>query len=580
MRFSNYFIPTIKEVPNDAIVKSHILMIRAGMIRQLTAGVYSYLPLGFRVFNKIINIVREEMNSIGGVEFQLPGLSPNELWMESGRYEIYGDDIFKLKNREMVLAPTHEEIFTTIAKANLNSYKSLPQIWYQIHTKFRNEARPRAGVLRTREFTMKDAYSFDKDWEGLDVSYEKHAHAYRNIFSRCGLKFFSVKAHSGAMGGKDSEEFMVEAEAGEDSVLLTEDRTYASNIEVAVSYREPVGRKNSNLNFEKFSTPNIKSIDELADFLKITDKSRLAKSRVFVNVKTNEDGSKTNEYILVLVCGDDEVNESKLSVLFGLGLRPAHNEELPDITGADAGSIGPIGIKNPNVKIIADQTLKDADELVSGANENDFHIRNIDLTRDVKNIEYYDIRTAKDGETIPGTDKKLREAKAIEIGHIFKLGLHFSQKLGAYFLDKDGKENPIVMGSYGIGVQRLAASYIEQNNDENGIIWEGEISPFHIHLICVNPKIESTKIFSDKLYDELGKKGYEILYDDREDIRPGFKFKDADLIGLPVQIIVGEKNLNEGKIEFKLRRTGERFLIPENELIVLLNNYKYLFGFK
>jgi prolyl-tRNA synthetase len=576
MRLSQYFIPTVKEVPNDAVTKSHILMIRAGMISQLTAGVYSYLPFGFRVFNKIINIIRDEMNKIGGLEFQLPGLSPNELWVESGRFEIYGDDIFKVKNREMVLAPTHEEVFTTIAKSSLNSYKSLPQIWYQIHTKFRNEARPRGGVLRTREFTMKDAYSFDVDWDGLDVSYDKHAQAYRNIFTRLGLKFFSVKAHSGAMGGKDSEEFMVESDAGEDNVALSEDLKYASNMEVAVSYREPVARKDSNLAYEKFHTPNIKTIDELAEFVGTKDKSRLAKSRVFVNV-VEKKGKKINEYILGLVCGDDEVNESKLSAIFGAGLRPANNDELPEISGANAGSIGPINLKTKDIKIIADLTLKDADELISGANEDDYHIKNIDFKRDVPSIEYHDIRTIKSGEETADRKQKIKVTKAIEVGHIFKLGLRFSEKLGAYYLDKNGKQQPIVMGSYGIGVQRSCAAYIEQNHDEKGIIWQGEIAPFHIHLICVNPKIEETKIFTDDLYSDLQNKGYEVLYDDRTNVGAGFKFNDADLLGMPVQVIVGDKNLKEGKLEVKLRKSGERFVVPFAELTVLLNTYKYLF---
>ncbi len=337
MRLTKFFLPTLKDDPVDAVTASHKLMIRAGMIRQLTSGVYSSLPFGLIVFRKVENIIREEMNAIGGNEFLLPAISPAELWAETGRLEDYGDLMFRIKNRDLVLCPTHEEVFTSIAKPNLISYKDLPQVWYQIQSKFRNEERPRAGVLRGRQFTMKDAYSFDSSWEALDSSYNDMARAYRNIFTRCGLDFTVVSAHSGAMGGSDSEEFMVPAGAGEDNIVISSDGSYASNLEVAVSFKEKVARKNSDLVTEEFHTPDIKTIDELADFTGTKDKSRLAKSRVFVNA-----GKDGNEYILTLVCGDDEVNEMKLQNYFGLNIRSAHNEELIEITGADAGSIGPV----------------------------------------------------------------------------------------------------------------------------------------------------------------------------------------------------------------------------------------------
>ncbi len=558
MKFSQYFIPTLKEVPSDAVIPSHILMVRAGMIRQLTAGVYSYLPLGLRVFKKVEKIVREEMDAIGGSEFYLPALSPNELWAETGRLEDYGDDIFRIKNRELVLAPTHEEVFTSIAKPNLISYKNLPQIWYQIQTKFRNEPRPRGGVLRGRQFTMKDAYSFDATWEGLDESYNKNAQAYRNIFTRCGLKFFTVTAFSGAMGGSESEEFMVEAEAGEDTVVISSDNKYSSNLEVAVSFSENIGRKNSGLEIEEFHTPNIKSIEELAGFLKITDKSRLAKSRLFV-IPAKSEGKK-DEYLLALVCGDDEFSETKLAKIFA-GIRPGHPEELFDIAGAEAGSIGPVNLKNKTVKIIADLKLKDADELISGACKNDYHIKNIDLKRDVVGIEYFDIRTVKDGEETVDRSSKLRMTKAIEVGHIFKLGTRYAEALGAKYLDVNGKDNVIIMGSYGIGIERIAAAYIEQNHDKDGIIWSGEISPFDIHLISVNKKSDNIKAEAEKIYNELITAGYEVLFDDRDDISPGVKFKDADLIGVPVQVVVSDKNMKNGEIEIKERRTGDRYRI-------------------
>jgi prolyl-tRNA synthetase len=576
MRLTKFFIPTLKEDPVDAVVASHKLMLRAGMIRQLTSGVYSYLPLGLIVFKKIEQIIREEMNAIGGSEFLLPALTPNEIWSQTGRLDDFGDIMFRIKNRELVLAPTHEEIFTAIAKPNLISYKDLPKMWYQIQTKFRNEARPRSGVLRGRQFTMKDAYSFDIDFAGLDKSYDLQDKAYKNIFSRCGLRFFSVTAFSGAMGGSDSEEFMIESEAGEDIVAITEDGSYSSNIEVAVSYKEGVGRKDSNLPYEPFHTPDVKSIDELADFLGISDKSRLAKSRVFVN-PAKEEGIK-DEYILVLVCGDDEVNETKLQNIFGQNIRPGHPEELAEITGADAGSIGPIGLKNKDVKIIGDLLLKDADELISGANKNDYHTRNIDLKRDVKKIEYYDLRVVKDGELTVDKKQTIKITKAIEVGHIFKLGTKYSEAMHAYYLDKEGIEHPIVMGSYGIGVERIAASHIEQNHDAKGIVWTGEIAPFKIHLICASVANQEIVNLTEKIYSDLcnGEK-LDVLYDDRLDVRPGFKFNDADLIGIPVQVIIGEKNYKNGNAEIKIRKTGERILVPldnlYNKVIDLINEY-------
>lgn len=565
MRFTKFFVPTLKEDPADAVVPSHKLMIRSGMIRLLTAGVYSYLPLGLRVFKKIEQIVREEMNAIGCNEFLLPALSPNELWQQTGRLEDYGDTIFRIKNRDLVLAPTHEEVFTLIAKPNLISYKDLPQYWYQIQTKFRNEARPRSGVLRGRQFTMKDAYSFDSSWEGLDIAYSLQDQAYRKIFTRCGLKFFSVTAYSGAMGGSQSEEFMVESEAGEDIVVISEDGKYASNIEVATSYKEKVNRRDTNLKAENFHTPNVKSIDELAEFLGISDKSRLAKSRVFVKPARNSE--ENDEYILVLVCGDDEVNETKLKNIFGQNVRPAHPDELKEITGAEAGSIGPIGLKQENVTIVADLLLEDADELISGANIDDYHKKNIDLKRDVPNIKYYDLRIVKDGEYTVDRKSRLRVTRAIEVGHIFKLGTKYSEALGAYFLDKNGKEHPIIMGSYGIGIERIAASHIEQNHDKYGIIWQGEIAPFQVHLICVNMNNEDLKVVSEDIYHQLNKKGIETLYDDREEVRPGVKFNDADLIGIPYQIIVGEKNIKTGEVEIKIRKTGERLIVNKDDVV-------------
>lgn len=553
MKISKAFIPTLKEDPADAVIPSHKLMVRAGMIRMLSAGIYSFLPLGYKVIKKITEIIREEMDAIGGQEFHLPALNPKEIWEQTNRVEAFGDTMFHIKNRDYVLAPTHEEIMTYHAKGVLKSYKEMPQIWYQIQTKFRNEARPRSGVIRGRQFLMKDAYSFDSSWEGLDASYKLHDGAYRNIFNRCGIKYFIVGASSGAMGGSKSEEFMVKSDAGEDTVAYCENCGYAANVEVAQSKIDPVKRQEESKEVYEISTPNIKSIDELCDFLNI-DERETAKSRIYIY---------DDEPVLVLMSGNDDVNETKLESVLGGTVRPGHTDELKGITGADAGSIGPIGFKH---KIIADLRLENANNLYSGANKNDFHIGGIDLKRDVPNIEYYDLRTVETGEACPKCGEKLEVFKAIELGHIFKLGTKYSEGLGAMFLDENGKENPIIMGSYGIGVERVLACYIEQNYDERGILWDKNLAPYQIHLLGLNMKKDNVVEASEKIYDTLTKNGYEVLFDDRKGVQAGFKFADADLIGLPVQIIVGERALKENMIEVKVRRTGERVKVNLNEV--------------
>ncbi|MCK6613567.1 MAG: proline--tRNA ligase [Ignavibacteriaceae bacterium] len=552
MRQSKIFIPTLKEVPNDAVVPSHVFMLRAGMMRPLGAGIYSFLPLGYRVAKKVMEIIREEMDAIGGQEFHLPALNPKEIWEETGRVAAFGDILFTVKNRDYVLAPTHEEIITYHARKVVRSYKEMPQIWYQIQTKFRNEPRPKSGVLRGRQFTMKDAYSLDSSWEGLDKSYQLHDQAYRNIFTRCGLKFFVVGASSGAMGGSGSEEFMVNAQAGEDTVAHCEHCGYAANVEVAASRAASVARHPESKANELIYTPNVKSIDELSAFLRIREEE-CAKSRVYI-----ADGKA----VLVLMCGNDEVNETKLQKVLGSEPRPAHPEELLEITGADAGSIGPVGFKG---RIIADLRLKDGNNLYSGANKNDYHIGGIDLMRDAEGIEYFDLRTVKSGEGCPSCGKEMQVFTAIELGHIFKLGTKYSDSMGATFLDEDGTEKPIIMGSYGIGVERVMACYIEQHHDERGIIWNKALAPFHIHLLGLNMKKEGVQKASEELYTRLAAAGYEVLFDDRE-AQAGFKFNDADLLGMPVQVIVGEKKLAEGKVEVKLRATGEREDVSLTEL--------------
>ena len=564
MKLSKYFVPTLKEVPADATVTSHILMLRSGMIRMVSAGIYSFLPLGYRVLRKVSQIIREEMDAIGGQEFHLPALNPKEIWEETGRVEAFGDILFHIKNREYVLAPTHEEIVTFHARNVVKSYKDMPQIWYQIQTKFRNEPRPRSGVIRGRQFLMKDAYTFDVSYEALDIAYGLHDKAYRKIFDRCGLDYFVVGASSGAMGGTGSEEFMVKSDAGEDTVAYCSSCGYAANVEVASSKVDVIARDKESKSIYEISTPNVKSIDELCDFLKI-DESVCAKSRVYIN-----DGKA----VLILMQGNDEVNESKLTKVLGGNVRPGHPEELMEITGADAGSIGPIGFKG---KIIADLKLKDRNNLFSGANKNDYHIGGIDFKRDlpdrqagVPSIEYADLRTVQSGEGCPNCDNNLEVFTAIELGHIFKLGTKYSESLKALYLDEKGDEHPIVMGSYGIGVERIMACYIEQNHDDKGIIWNKALTPFDIHLIALNLKNNNVVSTSEKLYADLKNAGYEVLFDDR-DAAAGFKFNDADLLGMPIQIVVGEKKLKENKCEVKIRKTGERIDVELKNLISKLN---------
>lgn len=555
MRLSTSFVPTVKEIPSDAIIPSHQLMIRAGMIRPLAAGIYSFLPLGYRALQKAIKVVREEMDAIGGQEFHLPALNPVEIWESTGRVKAFGDTLFQVKNRALVLAPTHEEIICWTAKGQISSYRDMPQIWYQIQTKFRNEPRPRSGVLRGRQFLMKDSYSLDTSWEGLDKSYELHDKAYRKIFGRCGLKFFVVGASSGAMGGSASQEFMIESESGEDLVALAGDNSYAANIEVATSIVPNAKRYPENESFKEVHTPNIKTIDQLMAFLKV-EESRLAKSVVYW---------ADDQPVLALMMGNDELNESKLMSVLGADVRPIEAEKLSGLVGADGGSIGPVGLRG--FKIIADKRLEGANNLVSGANKNDYHLMNIDLQRDCKIDGYYDLRTVKEGETSPNGTSKLRLVHAIELGHIFKLGTKYSDAMSAKFLDENGQEKPIIMGSYGIGMERIVACFIEQSHDENGIVWDKMIAPYHVHLISLGAKSKEATDMAEKLYADLAVAGVEVMFDDRKDISPGFKFKDADLLGMPLQVIVGEKNLANGNIEIKVRKTGERLLVPKDGLI-------------
>jgi prolyl-tRNA synthetase len=565
MRLSSGFIPTVKEIPAEAAIPSHQLMIRAGMIRSLAAGIYSFLPLGYRAMKKAIEIVREEMDAIGGQELHLPALNPLELWEATGRVKAFGDNLFHVKNRPLVLAPTHEEVICLLAKNHISSYKDLPQIWYQIQTKFRNEPRPRSGVLRGRQFLMKDSYTLDATWEGLDRGYDLHAQAYRRIFKRCGLRFFEVGASSGAMGGTGSQEFMVESDAGEDVLALAEDGSYAANVEVAMSLVPAVPRAAQSLALEEVHTPNVKTIDELVAFLKV-DESRLAKSVVYWADDTP---------VLVLMSGNDELNESKLMSVMGAQVYPVEDENLASLTGADGGSIGPVGLRKKTAaaakfKIIADKRLEGANNVISGANRNDYHIMNIDLQRDCEIDGYYDLRSVKAGEPSPNGKSRLRIVRGIELGHIFKLGTKYSDSLGAMYLDESGKQHPIIMGSYGIGIERIIACHIEQSHDANGIIWDKSIAPYHFHLITVGTKNKAVVEAAENLYRQMNEKQMEVIFDDRAEVSPGFKFKDADLLGMPYQVIIGEKNLTNGKIEVKDRKTGGRTLVAKEEILAYL----------
>lgn len=549
MRLSQAFIPTLKEIPSDALIPSHQLMLRAGMIRPLGSGIYSFLPLGYRLVKKVTDIIRDEMDGIGGQEFHLPALNPVELWQETGRVEAFGETMFHLKNRPLILAPTHEEVICSIAKGFVKSYRDMPQIWYQVQTKFRNEPRPRSGVVRGRQFLMKDSYSLDASAEGLEKSYALHAGAYGRIFTRLGLKFFVVGASSGAMGGSGSQEFMVESDAGEDTCAVCDACGYAANVEIATSKPGPAGGPSDGAAPSEIATPGVKTIDELVAALGVAEEA-LAKALMYVL-----DGRP----VMILMTGNDQMNESKLQAVFGPGIRPSHPDELKGMTGAGSGSIGPIG--TDGVRVFADLRLQGAAGLVSGANRDGFHLKDIDLARDARVEGFYDFRTVRHGEACSSCGGTLRVVKAIELGHIFKLGTKYSDAMHAAFLDETGREKPIVMGSYGIGVERIIACHIEQNHDKAGIIWSRHLCPFHVHLVLVNANNEKVTAAAEALYEKLGEALIDTLYDDRRDVSPGFKFKDADLLGMPLQVIVGEKNVANGKVEIKDRRTGNREII-------------------
>ncbi|MGH9760349.1 MAG: proline--tRNA ligase [Blastocatellia bacterium] len=565
MRWSNLFIPTLREDPADAEVVSHRLLVRAGYIRQLTAGVYSLLPLGQRVRLKVMQIIREEMNRIGGQEFLLPALHPGELWRESGRWDIMGDNLFRLRDRrntEMALGMTHEEVFTSIARHTINSYRQLPQVWYQIQTKFRDEARPKSGLLRVREFTMKDAYSFDVDQDGLDKSFQDQHDAYFRIFTRCGLKFTSVEASSGAMGGTKSTEFMVRTDAGEDNIAHCEKCGYSANVEKATSRLEPVdGDDGGSVELEQFPTPGVRTIDDLISFPGGAAANRQIKTLVFIL-----DGKLT----LVLMRGDHELNETKLlDSTKAIDLRPAQPDEIKAALGALPGSLGAVAVSRETHKavdrIVADHALRDRRNMTTGANQDDFHFRGVDIEKHIKVDSWADLRSVKAGENCPKCDGALDVYKAVEIGHIFKLGTRYSESMGARVLTAEGQEVPIVMGSYGIGVERVLVSAVELFNDQSGIVWPVPIAPFEAVITPVNIKEAQQLSAATSLYEELQKAGIEVLLDDRDE-RAGVKFNDAELTGIPFRVTVGKK-IKDGKVELMTRETRASEDIPLESVV-------------
>lgn len=559
MRLSKAFIPTLKENPADAEIPSHRLMIRAGMIRQLVAGVYSDLPLGWKVTKKVMAIVREEMDRIGGQELFLPIINPIEVWEETGRAGDFGDEMFRLKDRkgrQLCLAPTHEEIICDLARAFIKSYRDLPQIWYQIQTKMRDEPRPRSGVLRCRQFIMKDSYSLDVDQEGLDHSYHLHSEAYHRIFERCGLDFFVVGASSGLMGGSGSQEFMVESPHGEDRVARCESCDYAANLEVATSRPTPISDPPSpeSLEPQKVATPDKRTIVEVSGFLKVKPE-RLIKTLIVM--------SEDNHPTMVLLAGNDELEEEKLTAALGAPFRPAHPDEIQELFGCEVGFLGPVNA--PEMPIIADHQLEGGKNRVTGANENHYHLRGVDVGRHFKPDRFANVRMVKNGEGCPQCNGNLKVTNAIEIGHIFKLGTKYSRAIGANILNADGREQPIVMGSYGIGIARIVACAIERGHDENGIRWQPQLAPYDIVLIGLNLQKEEIREPAETMYRELLDQGFDVLYDDR-DLRAGFKFKDADLLGIPRQIVISPKSLKQGGVEYKNRLTGQRAIVSPDEI--------------
>ena len=556
MRQSKVFIPTLREVPAEAEALSHRLLLKAGLIKQSTSGIYSYLPLATRVLNNITSIIREEMEKIDAVEILMPALQPSELWEESGRWEAYGSELMRLTDRngrQFALGPTHEEVVTSLVRDELKSYKQLPLTLFQIQSKFRDEKRPRFGLLRGREFIMKDAYSFHADEASLDETYNDMYDAYGRIFKRAGINARPVVADSGAIGGSHTHEFMALSEIGEDTIVYSENSDYAANIEKAEVVYEPKAHDEALLELEKVETPNAHTAQEVADFLN-RPLDQITKSMVF-----KVDG----EFVIVLVRGHHEVNDVKLKAYFGTdNIELASQDEIINLVGANPGSIGPIQEKG--IKVYADNFVQEIPNIVVGANEDGYHYVNANPERDFNVEAFGDFRFILEGEPLSDGSGEAKFAEGIEVGQVFKLGTKYSESMNATFLDNQGKAQPLIMGCYGIGVSRTLSAIVEQNNDDNGIIWPKSVTPFEVHLITINPKKDDQRELGDELYQAL-QASFEVLYDDRKE-RAGVKFNDADLIGLPVRVVIG-KRAAEGIVEVKRRDNGESEEVAAADLV-------------
>lgn len=564
MRMSQLFSPTLREVPADAEIISHQYMLRAGFIRKVAAGIYSYLPLGYRVIKKIEQIVREEMDKKGGQELLMPALQPAELWQQSGRWEVYGDEMIRLKDRHsrnFCLGPTHEEVITNLVKKEINSYRQLPLLLYQIQTKYRDEVRPRFGLMRGREFIMKDLYSFDRDKEGLEENYQKMYAAYCSIFERCGLKYRSVEADSGAIGGNTSHEFMVIADSGESAIAYCEHCEYAANLEKASAAFTTNKHKCELKELTKLDTPEVKTVEEVAGFLNVSPKQVL-KTLIYETEKG---------FVGIVIRGDRSVNEIKLQNFLGSNfLNLMEEDKVKEVLGCETGYLGPIDL--PGIPLIVDLEVPEIVNGVCGANQFGKHYQNVNCGKDFQPEDIIDLRLVNEGDHCPRCSHSLKITRGIEVGHIFKLGTKYSASLEASFLDEDGKAKYFEMGCYGVGIGRTAAAAIEQNYDEHGIVWPVPIAPYHVVIIQVHDKDERQKTICQELYKDLLASGIEVVYDDRKE-RAGVKFKDADLIGFPIRITVGPKTINESMVELKLRKTNEQFNLPKEQVKEWVNSY-------
>jgi prolyl-tRNA synthetase len=551
MKWTKTLIPTLREAPSDAEILSHKLLLRAGLIRKLAGGVYTFLPLGLRALRKVETIIREEMNRADAVEVLMPALQPKEIWEQSGRAETAKDVLFKVKdgsNREWFLSPTAEEVITTLAASEINSYRQLPKNFYQVSTKFRDEIRPRFGLMRAKEFIMKDAYSFDPTDEGAMVSYHKMYDAYKRIFDRCGVQNFPVEADTGVIGGNYSHEFMVPADTGENDVVFCEACGYAANIEKATSGIPKTAARELGAAVEKFATPGVVTIEALSKAPYSVAANRQIKTLVYI---------ADSKPVLILIRGDDQLNETKFLARTGaVAARPATPEECFSTLGAKPGSLGAVVNVPPGVRILADERIRSANDMTTGANEDGFHFRNVSIERDIKVTDWFDLRTVTAGEPCGKCGKSLKIRRAIEVGHVFKLGTKYSEKLGANFLDEAGARKPCVMGCYGIGVTRTLQAIIEQCNDKDGIIWPLSVAPYQVCItpLAVTPDSAVMQL-AEKFYSELTAQGIDVILDDRDE-RPGVKFKDADLVGFPIRIAIGEKSLAKGEVEIKPRNAA------------------------